>query len=121
MAAGEGQVQVFLEQGQRYPEFVYTKRPDKISSRITGKILALYPPMNIDQQKGDFLYLNDEIIEPLSERELEILALIAEGLSNQQIALKLHLSLSTVKVHSYNTYRKLHVHSRIQAVSKANL
>ncbi len=121
MAAGEGQVQVFLEQGNDILNLLYEAARQNIQPEFTGKILALYPPMNIDQQKGDFLYLNDEIIEPLSERELEILALIAEGLSNQQIALKLHLSLSTVKVHSYNTYRKLHVHSRIQAVSKANL
>ena len=61
------------------------------------------------------------LIEPLSERELEVLALIAQGLTNREIAQKLHLSLSTVKVHTYNTYSKLDVHSRTQAVARARV
>ena len=61
------------------------------------------------------------MVEPLSERELEILGLIAEGLSNPQIASRLYLSLNTVKVHSRNIYGKLDVHSRTQAVSKARI
>ena len=59
------------------------------------------------------------LVEPLSERELEVLQLIAEGLSNQQIASQLYLSLNTVKVHSRNIYDKLGVHNRTQAVARA--
>jgi LuxR family maltose regulon positive regulatory protein len=59
------------------------------------------------------------LIEPLSERELEVLQLIAEGLSNPEIASRLYLSLNTVKVHSRNIYGKLGVHNRTQAVAKA--
>jgi LuxR family maltose regulon positive regulatory protein len=59
------------------------------------------------------------LVEPLSEREIEVLQLISEGLSNREIAQKLFLSVSTVKVHTYNTYSKLGVHSRTQAVAKA--
>jgi LuxR family maltose regulon positive regulatory protein len=59
------------------------------------------------------------LIEPLSERELEILELIALGLSNQQIALRLVLSLATVKWHASNIYGKLGVGNRNQAVVKA--
>jgi LuxR family maltose regulon positive regulatory protein len=61
------------------------------------------------------------LIEPLSEREREVLALIAEGLTNHEIAQKLHLALSTIKVHTYNMYGKLDVHSRTQAVARARL
>ena len=60
-----------------------------------------------------------ELVEPLSEREIEVLQLIANGLSNQEIARHLHISLSTVKGHTSNIYGKLGVHKRTQAVSKA--
>ena len=59
------------------------------------------------------------LIEPLSEREIEVLQLIAEGLTNQEIATRLYLSLNTVKVHTRNIYSKLDVHHRAQAVARA--
>ena len=59
------------------------------------------------------------LIEPLSERELEVLALIADGLSNDEIAKRLYLSPNTLKAHTQNIYSKLDVHSRVQAVNKA--
>jgi LuxR family maltose regulon positive regulatory protein len=54
----------------------------------------------------------------VSERELEVLSLIAEGLTNQEIAAKLYLSLHTVKAHARNIYAKLGVSSRTQAVAR---
>jgi LuxR family maltose regulon positive regulatory protein len=57
--------------------------------------------------------------EALSEREREVLRLIAEGLSNQQLAARLYLSPHTIKVHTRNIYGKLGVTSRTQAVAKA--
>jgi LuxR family maltose regulon positive regulatory protein len=58
------------------------------------------------------------LVEPLSERELEVLRLIAEGLTNQEIANGLYLSLNMVKVHTRNMYGKLGVNNRTQAVAK---
>src|SRR5437868_4307547 len=55
----------------------------------------------------------------LSKRELEILNLLAQGHSNQEIAAKLFVSLSTVKTHIQNLFEKLDVKRRIQAVEKA--
>ena len=55
----------------------------------------------------------------LSKRELEILGLLAQGYSNQEIAAKLFISLSTVKTHIQNLFEKLAVKRRIQAVEKA--
>ncbi|WP_276373500.1 LuxR C-terminal-related transcriptional regulator [Chryseolinea sp. H1M3-3] len=55
----------------------------------------------------------------LSKREIEVLQLMAEGLSNHEIAEKLFLSLSTVKTHSRNLFEKLGVARRTQAVDKA--
>ena len=59
------------------------------------------------------------ILEPLSERELEILRLIEEGCSNREIAQKLVLSLETVKWYNKQIYSKLGVHNRTQAVACA--
>jgi len=55
----------------------------------------------------------------LGKRELEILNLMAEGLSNQEIAGKLYISLSTVKTHIQNLFQKLDVKRRTQAVEKS--
>jgi LuxR family transcriptional regulator, maltose regulon positive regulatory protein len=55
----------------------------------------------------------------LSERELEVLALIAAGKSNRQIARALFVTVGTVKTHIKNIYGKLDVHSRTQAIARA--
>jgi LuxR family maltose regulon positive regulatory protein len=59
-----------------------------------------------------------ELIKPLSMREIEVLQLISEGLTNQQIASKLFLSLHTVKGHARKIYSKLGVKNRTQAIAK---
>jgi len=59
------------------------------------------------------------LLDPLSERELEVLALFAAGLSNQEIADRLIISLGTVKAHSSHIYQKLDVSNRAQAIIRA--
>ena len=59
------------------------------------------------------------LIEPLSERELEVLRLVASGLSNREIASQLILSLGTVKTHIHNIYGKLGVRNRVEAIARA--
>jgi LuxR family maltose regulon positive regulatory protein len=59
------------------------------------------------------------LMDPISERELEVLYLIAAGLSNREIADKLFISLNTVKTHTKNINSKLDVNSRIKAVARA--
>lgn len=58
------------------------------------------------------------LVDPLSERELEALKLIANGLSDPEIARKLFVATSTVKRHINNIYAGLNVHTRTQAVTK---
>ncbi len=60
------------------------------------------------------------LIEPLSTRELEVLRLVEEGLSNPDIATRLVVAPSTVKTHINNIYGKLGVQSRVQAVKRAH-
>jgi LuxR family maltose regulon positive regulatory protein len=59
------------------------------------------------------------LVEPLSERECQVLQLIADGMTNREIAETLFISLGTVKAHTSNIYGKLGVRSRTQAVAKA--
>ena len=63
--------------------------------------------------------VDQPLIEPLSERELEVLDLIAGGYSNAEIAQKLYIALGTVKRHVNNIYGKLGVGSRTQAIARA--
>jgi LuxR family maltose regulon positive regulatory protein len=58
-------------------------------------------------------------VEPLSPRELEVLELIAQGLSNREIAARLYLALNTVKAHARSIYSKLGVNNRTQAAARA--
>jgi DNA-binding CsgD family transcriptional regulator len=68
----------------------------------------------------EFVLNRDEVEKlALSKRELEVLQLMAEGLSNQEIAEKLFVSLNTVKTHSSKVFEKLDVKRRTQAVEKA--
>jgi LuxR family maltose regulon positive regulatory protein len=59
------------------------------------------------------------MVESLSERECEVLRLLAEGLSNNQIAGRLYLTVRTVKFHTGNIYRKLGVKRRTEAIVQA--
>ncbi|HEU5099238.1 MAG TPA: protein kinase [Roseiflexaceae bacterium] len=63
--------------------------------------------------------LGQPLVEPLSERELEVLRLLATGRSNREIAQQLVVALGTVKRHTNNLYGKLAVGSRTQAIAKA--
>jgi two-component system, NarL family, response regulator LiaR len=82
----------------------------KLTSK-KAQIVQVGPGVHIDQTKIDAL--------GISKREMEVLELIAQGLSNQEIAEKLFLSLNTVKTHSSNLFIKLDVKRRTQAVQKA--
>ena len=62
--------------------------------------------------------LEQPLIEPLSERELEVLGLIAVGLKNREIAQRLYITTGTVKRHTNHIYGKLGVHSRTAAVAR---
>ena len=82
--------------------------------------MAAFPNVEAEQPKPIVSQIpGDEWIEPLSDRELDVLKLIAEGLTNQEIASNLYLSLNTVKAHTRNIYGKLNVNSRTQAIAKA--
>ena len=61
----------------------------------------------------------EPLVEPLSERELEVLTLLASGRSNREVARDLFVSVGTVKTHTNNIYRKLGVRNRAEALARA--
>jgi len=75
----------------------------------------------LQRPDGTVVNLNDQKMEELglSKREIEVLKLISTGLSNQEIAEKLFISLSTVKTHTSNIYSKLGVKNRASAIVTA--
>ena len=83
----------------------------KLRTVIVEKEVYIKPPAAVNEKELARL--------GLSARELEVLQLMAEGLSNQEIAARLFVSLNTVKTHSANIFGKLDVRRRTQAVDKA--
>lgn len=85
------------------------------------KIKTVVVEKEVYVSKNEHFVLNIALVAQLelSKRELEILSLLAQGHSNQEIASKLFVSLSTVKTHIQNLFEKLDVKRRTQAVEKA--
>ena len=92
----------------------------KIETVVVEKEVYVNRNENLpDRQEGFVLDTSLVSQLELSKRELEILGLLAQGHSNQEIAAKLFVSLSTVKTHNQNLFEKLDVKRRTQAVEKA--
>ena len=120
LAEPEGYFQIFLAEGTPLARLLYEALSQKISPDYIQRLLAAFPEIEPEQMGTSQKSTPDsELIEPLSERELEVLQLIADGLKNQEIATQLYLSLNTVKAHTRSIYGKLDVNSRTQAVAKA--
>ena len=84
----------------------------------TDMLLAAFAhPATMPQ--SEIKNLKSKMVEPLSQRELEVLRLIAQGLSNREISERLFLALSTVKGHSRIIFDKLQVQRRTEAVARA--
>ena len=85
------------------------------------KIETVVVEKEVYKSRNENFILNKSLVTQLelSNRELEILGLMAEGNSNQEIANCLFVSLSTVKTHNQNLFEKLDVKRRTQAIEKA--
>jgi predicted ATPase/DNA-binding CsgD family transcriptional regulator len=87
---------------------------------ITAVVAQLQTPITPSPTlESPPVHPNDALVEPLTEREIEVLQAIAQGLTNQQIADTFILSLGTVKWYTGQIYGKLGVTSRTQAIARA--
>jgi len=120
LAEPEGYVRIFVAEGESMRWFLEKQAHGEGHTPIgyVDKLLAAFvQPATILQ--STVRQPQSTLIEPLSERELEVLQYIAEGLTNREIADRLYLSLFTVKAHARSIYDKLATHSRTQAVARA--
>ncbi len=87
-----------------------------------GKLLAAFQGVTHDEghtpQLAPSVLRPSSLVEPLSQRELEILKLITQGLSNREIGERLFLALDTVKGHNRRIFDKLQVQSRTEAIAR---
>jgi LuxR family maltose regulon positive regulatory protein len=120
LAEPGGFVRIFVDEGAPMARLLYDALKRGIAAEYTRRLLAAFPVAEAEAAASPIgTTANDELVEPLSERELEVLQLIADGLTNREIATRLFLSVNTVKAHTRNVYGKLGVHSRTQAVARA--
>jgi LuxR family maltose regulon positive regulatory protein len=119
LAEPEGYVRVFVEEGKPMAQLLSAANSQGIMPDYTGKLLAAIEAraqMSEDESRPPS---DQPLVEPLSERELEVLELIAQGLSNREISERLFLAMSTVKAHNRKIFSKLGVQRRTEAVARA--
>jgi LuxR family maltose regulon positive regulatory protein len=124
LAEPEGYVRTFVDEGQPMAELLSAMLDPRRGGRsgVAGRVPAHYPSKllaTLEREAEGAASPAAGLPEPLSERELEVLRLVAVGKSNRRIAQELYVSVGTVKTHLNNLYRKLETHSRTQAVARA--
>jgi LuxR family maltose regulon positive regulatory protein len=120
LAEPGGFIRIFVDEGAPMARLLYQALDHGLAPDYTRRLLAAFPVVEPEKTTPSSTEVpKSELIEPLSEREIEVLQLIAEGLTNREIAARLFLSVNTVKAHTRNVYGKLGVHSRTQAVARA--
>jgi LuxR family maltose regulon positive regulatory protein len=126
LAEPEGYMQLFVAEGEPMRLLIADLR-SLIEKQKRGsyqktaacidRLQAAFVPVTLPQSK--IKNQKSKIVEPLSERELEVLKLLGTELSGPEIARKLSVSLNTVRTHTKNIYSKLGVNSRRAAIRRA--
>jgi LuxR family maltose regulon positive regulatory protein len=116
LAEPGGFIRLFVDEGMPMARLLSEAAAQGIMPDYVGKLLAAF---EAEEHKSAIFPPSQPLVEPLSPRELEVLGLIAQGLSNREIGERLFLALSTVKGHNRRIYGKLHVRRRTEAVARA--
>ncbi len=122
MAEPGGFIRIFVDEGVPMARLLSEAASHGIMPDYTGRLLAVFETEGRKREDEYHLppaRLAQPLVEPLSERELEVLRLIAQGLSNREIGERLFLALDTVKGHNRRIFGKLSVQRRTEAVAKA--
>jgi LuxR family maltose regulon positive regulatory protein len=114
IAHPEGFVRVFADQGAALIPLLRQAARKGITPGYVTQLLSAF-----ERVPGAVSISQQPLIEPLSERELQVLRLLATGRSNREIAEELVLATGTVKKHLSNIFGKLNVRSRTQCVARA--
>jgi LuxR family maltose regulon positive regulatory protein len=120
-AEPEGYMRMFLDEGKSLVKLLLQLRESSLEQQAYIQLLLAALPEQETTQPADKEHPQrpQPLVDPLSERELEVLQLIAAGASNEEIAEQLVIAIGTVKRHVSNILGKLTVSSRTQAVARA--
>jgi LuxR family maltose regulon positive regulatory protein len=128
LAEPEGYIRIFVDEGEPMAILLQQAAAHGLASTYVSKLLTAFNDLRLTI---DDLRLSEQpqtenskskiqnLVEPLSQRELELLRLVADGQSNQEIAQELFVAIGTVKKHLNNIFSKLDVSSRTQAIARA--
>jgi LuxR family transcriptional regulator, maltose regulon positive regulatory protein len=128
LAETEGYLRIFVDEGEPMRllildfQSMIEKQGHPCNHRLfdyTNELLAAFPESVGIVPQSKIQNQNSKMIDPLTDRELEILNLIAEGHSNTEISQRLYLAISTVKGHNLRIFNKLQVQNRTEAVARA--
>jgi LuxR family maltose regulon positive regulatory protein len=119
LAEPEGYVRTFLDEGPNMMQLLREASAREIMPDYTDKLLATFEAEKQKSEDKPDLPPDQPLIDPLSQRELKILQLIAQGLSNREIGERLFLALDTIKGHNRKIFDKLQVQSRTEAIARA--
>ena len=114
----ENRIGSFVIEGVAMERLLRLARGQSIAPQFVERLLSAFESRRKptpEPSKG-----TETLIEPLSERELQVLQLLAQGCADKQIAGKLVISRETVHKHLKNIYEKLSVHRRTEAIARAS-
>jgi LuxR family maltose regulon positive regulatory protein len=120
LAEPGGFIRLFVDEGAPMAQLLREAASQGVMPAYTGKLLSAFDAEQRKSEGKPAQPLTQPLIEPLSQRELKILQLIAQGLSNREISERLFLALDTVKGHNRNIFDKLQVKSRTEAIARAH-
>jgi LuxR family maltose regulon positive regulatory protein len=116
LAEPGGFIRTFLDEGTPMLHLLAMAEASGKMRDSCGRLLAAFVT---EKQKGRDAALPAPAVQPLTPREMEVLQLMAQGLSNQEIAERLVLALDTVKGHNQSIFGKLQAQRRTEAVARA--
>jgi LuxR family transcriptional regulator, maltose regulon positive regulatory protein len=119
LAEPEGYVRIFVDEGVPMAGLLFEVAARGTMPDYTAMLLAAFEAEGREGKDTSDPPPAQSLVEPLSQREMEVLRLIAQGLSNREIGERLFLALDTVKGHNRRIFGKLSVQRRTEAVAKA--
>jgi LuxR family maltose regulon positive regulatory protein len=123
LAEGGGFIRLFVDEGPLMAQLLTEAARQGIMPDYANRLLAAFGDLTKDEGRttrvSSSVLRPSSLPEPLSQRELEILKLVAQGRSNREIGERLFLALDTVKGHNRRIFDKLQVQSRTEAIARA--
>jgi LuxR family maltose regulon positive regulatory protein len=114
LAEPEGYIRIFADEGEPMRDLLRVAYSQDIAKGYAGRLLAAFQPLQVSPKP-----VSQFLVDPLTERELEVLKLLRTELTGPEIAQEISVSLNTLRTHTKNIYSKLNVTNRRAAVLEA--